>query len=122
MATILVIEDDPQFVRLLEKVLQPHGHEVAHASTAMAGLRLSDHCRCDLILLDLDLPDLDGKVVATTLRARPALQQVPIIAVSAHDQPTTQRLVLAYGCNGFIPKPIDTRTFPDQIAAFLNRY
>ncbi len=76
----------------------------------------------DLVLLDLDLPDLDGKVVATTLRARPALQKVPIIAVSAQDQPTTQRLVQAYGCNGFIPKPIDTRTFPDQITAFLDRH
>ena len=122
MATILLIEDDPKFVRMLEKVMRSHGHEIIHAATALAGLGLSDSCRFDLVLLDLDLPDLDGKVVATTLRARPALQKVPIIAVSAADQPTTQRLVQAYGCNGFIPKPIDTRTFPDQIAAFLDRH
>ena len=122
MATILLIEDDPKFVRMLEKVLHPHGHTIIHAATALTGLSLSDSSNFDLVLLDLDLPDLDGKVVATTLRARPALQKVPIIAVSAEDQPTTQRLVQAYGCNGFIPKPIDTRTFPDQIAAFLDRH
>jgi DNA-binding response OmpR family regulator len=119
MSTILLIEDDEKFARIVEKILQPHGHTVIHAAAALAGLDAFDHHDIDLVLLDLDLPDLDGKVVATSLRARPSMGNIPIVAVSAQDAPATQRLVRAYGCNGFIGKPIDTRTFPDQIASFL---
>lgn len=119
MSKILMIEDDVNFVRLLEKVLGAQGHQIIHAGTAWSGLHIAEGDEVDLVLLDMDLPDLDGKVVAMTLRARPAMKNVPIIAVTAQNDATTRRLVLAFGCNGFIPKPIDTRTFPNQIAAFL---
>jgi DNA-binding response OmpR family regulator len=120
MAKILTIEDDSKFVRVLEKILGVRGHEVIHASTAMSGLRMAECEEVDLVLLDIDLPDLDGKVVATTLRSRPCMTDVPIIAVTAQDDATTRRLVKAYGCNGYIPKPIDTRAFPEQIETFLS--
>jgi CheY-like chemotaxis protein len=120
MATILMIEDDLNFVRLLEKVLGAHGHTIIHADTALGGLHMTEgDTAFDLVLLDMDLPDLDGKVVATTLRTRPGMRKVPIIAVTAQNDAITRRLVLAFGCNAFIPKPIDTRAFPNQIAAFL---
>jgi len=120
MARILTIEDDGKFARVLEKILGARGHDVIHAATALTGLQMAEDEAVDIVLLDIDLPDLDGKVVATTLRSRPCMQDVPIIAVTAQDDTTTRRLVKAYGCNGYIPKPIDTRTFPEQIETYLS--
>lgn len=122
MATILVVEDDVRFARLLEKILGPCGHTLIHAATALDGLHLAERNRVEMVLLDLDLPDLDGKVVATALRARPGMQDIPIIAVSAQDDALTRRLVKAFGCSAFIGKPIDTRAFVDRIAAFLDKH
>jgi DNA-binding response OmpR family regulator len=122
MATILVVEDDLRFARLLENILGPCGHTVIHAATALGGLDLAERNRIEMVLLDLDLPDLDGKVVATALRARPGMREIPIIAVSAQDDALTRRLVKAFGCNAFIGKPIDTRAFVDRIAAFLDKH
>jgi len=119
MATILMIEDDGNFARLVDKIMKPLGHSVIHAGTAMVGLQLAENETFELVLLDMDLPDLDGKVVATTLRARTGMSKVPIIAVTAQSDPVARRLALAFGCNGFISKPIDTRTFPDQVLAYL---
>ncbi len=119
MATILMIEDDEKFFRMMQKVLGAQGHEVLHAATALDGIQEAERQPLDLVLLDIDLPDLDGKVVATALRARPNLRAVPIVAVTAQNDATTRRLVIAFGCDGFIPKPVDTREFPGQIAQFL---
>ena len=121
MATILMIEDDKNFVRLVEKVLGQHGHTIIHAGTALNGLHLAEVDTVQLVLLDMDLPDLDGKVVATTLRARPGKKDVPIIAVTAQTDAIARRLALAFGCSGFIPKPIDTRIFPNQIRSYLEQ-
>ena len=119
MATILMIEDDAKFVRLVEKVLGVQGHQVISAGTALDGLRMAEDKEYQLILLDIDLPDLDGKVVANTLRVRPAMRLIPIIAVTAQNDAVTRRLVMAFGCSGFIPKPIDTRAFCAQVTSFL---
>lgn len=119
MATILMIEDDNNFVRLAEKILCPQGHSIIHAATALSGLKQAENASIDLVLLDMDLPDLDGKVVATSLRARPQMSGVPIIAVTANSDDSARRLALAFGCNGFIAKPIDTRSFPGQIASYI---
>jgi two-component system cell cycle response regulator DivK len=119
--TILLIEDDEKFARVVQKVLGVRGYEVLHAPTALEGLQLAEDSRVNLVLLDIDLPDLDGKVVATMLRARPYMRDVPIIAVTAQDGSTARRLIRGFGCDGHIPKPVDTRQFPDQIASYLDR-
>lgn len=119
-ATILMIEDDPKFVRLVEKILDAEKYRLIHAPTALTGLHLAETNDIDLVLLDLDLPDLDGKVVATTLRARSGMRDVPVVAVTAQNDASTRRLVMAFGCNGFIPKPIDTRMFSEQVQSFLS--
>jgi DNA-binding response OmpR family regulator len=69
--------------------------------------------------LDIDLPDLDETVAATTPRARPYMNDVPILAVAAQDGASTRRLIVACGCDGHMPKPIDIRQFRDPIAAYL---
>ena len=119
--TILLIEDDEKFARLVKKVLGVRGYEVLHAPTALQGLQLAEEDRIKLVLLDIDLPDLDGKVVAMMLRSRPNMRELPIIAVTAQDGSTARRLIRGFGCDGYIPKPVDTRKFPDQIAAYLDR-
>lgn len=117
---ILLIEDDLKFARVVEKIFNARGYEVVHAPTALEGLQRAEDNRIKLVLLDIDLPDLDGKVVATRLRARECMRNVPIIAVTAQDSAAIRRLIKGFGCSGYIPKPIDTRQFPEQILAYLN--
>jgi CheY-like chemotaxis protein len=120
MALILVIEDNPQHSRLVGKLLTRQEHVVISAKNAHDGLTLVASERPDLVLLDIDLPDLDGKTVANRLRRIPHMRYVPVVACSANVSPVAQRLALAYGCDGFIPKPIDIRSFPKQIDTYLS--
>ena len=120
MAVILTIEDDPKFARLAAKILRASGHTVLHAGTALDGLRLAENAAIDIVLLDMDLPDLDGKVAAASLRTRLGGRRVPIVAVTARDDGVARRLAIGFGCDGFIAKPIDTRAFPTQVVAYLS--
>jgi two-component system, cell cycle response regulator DivK len=117
MAKILLIEDDPQSARLATRVLEREGHEVTHTSEGLAGLKIASQGGVDLILLDLNLPDISGHTVAALINRIPG--NIPVVAVTASSDLATERRALTYGCDGFLTKPIDTRTFPDQIAAFL---
>lgn len=119
MALILTIEDNAQHARLVAKLLTKAGHAVVNARNAMDGLTLVTRDRPDIILLDIDLPDLDGKTVANRLRRIPHLRRVPIVACSANTSPAAQRLAIAYGCDGFIPKPIDVRGFTQTVEKYL---
>ncbi len=119
MALILVIDDDSQFVRLLEKVLGPHGHQLLVATSALSGLRLARENDVQLVLLDINLPDLDGQLVAAILHPGMKKRNVPVVAISAQDDDAIRHSLMSLGCAGFISKPLDTRQFPAQIAAFL---
>jgi CheY-like chemotaxis protein len=120
MARIVLIEDDQKSADLVVKILTPHGHEILHADHGIAGLTLIQESHPDLVLLDLDLPDLDGKAIANRIRNIPALKQLPIIAVTANTSPIAQRMAISFGCNALITKPIDTRRFPIEIKSFLS--
>lgn len=117
MARILIIEDDPQSARLATRVLEREGHEVTHTSEGLAGLKIASGGGVDLILLDLNLPDISGHTVAALINRIPG--NIPVVAVTASSDLATERRALTYGCDGFITKPIDTREFPSQIAKFL---
>ena len=114
MATILHIEDDPQSRLLVRKLLQRAGHEVLEAVSGVEGTRVATHARPDLVLLDINVPDLDGYEVAMLLRER--LAEVPIVAVTAEGDRAT---ALGLGCRGFIAKPIEVRTFVATVESFL---
>lgn len=116
---IVMIEDNPNNARLIERVLAPSGYELHHAWDGESGLKLLLEKTPDLILLDLGLPDVDGQTLATLIRRLPNLSHVPVIAVTAWPAETAWEMIRAYGCDGYIPKPIDTRTFVDEIAAYL---
>src|SRR5436305_29189 len=119
MGTILLIEDNHDCARTVNKIIEPRGHSVVHAATALDGLKLARSLRPDLILLDMDLPDLEGKVVVNQLRVDPGFRAIPIIAFTAENSSRAKRMALAFGCTGFISKPIDTRTFPTQIESLI---
>lgn len=117
MATILHIEDDPQSRLLVRKLLQRAGHEVLEAVSGVEGTRVAMHARPDLVLLDINVPDLDGYEVAMLLRER--LAEVPIVAVTAEGDRAT---ALGLGCRGFIAKPIEVRTFVATVESYLGSH
>jgi CheY-like chemotaxis protein len=119
MKTILLIEDNAQHARLVRRSLQLHDYRLLHASDGESGLRMAVEERPDLILVDLGLPDLDGQTVAALIKSMPDLKQVPLVAITAWPSDTGERMARAYGCDGYISKPISPRKFPSQIAAYL---
>jgi DNA-binding response OmpR family regulator len=119
--TILIIEDNPKNAALMRRVLEKHSYAVLLAEDGETGLKVALAERPDLILLDLGLPDVDGQTVAGWLKQGDALPDTPLVVVTAWPGETARQMVSAYGCEGYIPKPIDTREFPHQIASYLGR-
>lgn len=116
MARVLQIEDDPNNRRLVQKLLGAAGHEVIEAEGGVEGIKLARETQPDLVLVDINIPDLDGYEVTLRLRGIPALQHVPIVAITAEgDRDST----LAVGCDGFIAKPIDAGHFAETVRQFL---
>jgi len=117
--TILMIEDNPSNARLMRRVLERDQFTVLHAENGEEGLQMALAERPDLILLDLGLPDVDGQTVAGILRQQESLAHIPMVIVTAWPSETAREMVVAYGCQGYIAKPIDTREFARQVAAYL---
>ena|SRR5258708_6306357 len=119
MANIALIEDNAQNARLVVKLLTKAGHSVNNAATGEAGLNAIFEKTPDLILIDLGLPDIDGQTVIGLVRQQPSLAATPLIAFTAWPQDSAVTMAKAYGCDGVIIKPINTRTFVAQVNAFL---
>lgn len=118
-STVLMIEDNPNNARLMRRVLERGDFAVLHAEDGESALEMALTEPPDIILLDLGLPDVDGLTVAAFLKQTEALRDIPLIIVTAWPSETARDVMAAYGCQGYIPKPIDTREFPRQVAAYL---
>lgn len=118
--TILIVEDSKLNQRLLEAVLKPHGYRLLVAEDGESGVALARTEKPDLILMDVLLPGIDGYEATRRLRADPETQRVVVVALTASASSEQQERALAAGCDGYIPKPIDTRAFPQQIRQFLS--
>lgn len=116
--TILLIEDNEQNRYLATFLLERHGHKVVPAPDGPRGIELAQALLPDIILLDIQLPLMDGYAVARALRAIESLNQVPIIAVTSYAMVGDREKSLAAGCNGYIEKPINPETFVDQVLRF----
>lgn len=110
-AKVLLIEDNEQNRYLVTYLLEQNGHTVVHALDGPTGLDLATRERFDLILLDIQLPSMDGYAVAGALRRNPALADVPIVAVTSYAMAGDREKALAAGCNGYLEKPINPETF-----------
>lgn len=118
---ILMIEDNEQNRYLASFLLQAHGWEVSCAEDGPSGLAMVESVTPALILLDIQLPGMDGYAVARALRERPSLAAIPIVAVTSYAMPGDREQCLAAGCDGYIEKPIDPQTFVDQVVRYAER-
>jgi CheY-like chemotaxis protein len=116
---ILVVEDNPLNLELVTDLLEAAGYAVCPARTAEEAFRATLDLSPDLILMDVSLPGLDGLAATRVLKADPATRHLPIIALTAHAMKGDEALALRAGCDGYLAKPIDTRTFVNQVAAFI---
>jgi two-component system cell cycle response regulator DivK len=119
--TILLIEDNEQNRYLVSYLLEKHGYTVVCASDGKRGIQVALSLEPALILLDIQLPGMDGYAVARALRGYATLRQVPIIAVTSYAMPGDQEKALESGCTGYIEKPIDPSTFVAQMERNLQR-
>lgn len=119
MSLIVVIEDNAQSARMVEKLLRKAGHKVLLAEDGEAGLMTVMESQPDLVLIDLGLPDIDGQTIVGLLRQQTDLAHLLLIAFTAWPEATAQSMAEAYGCDGVITKPIDTRTFASQVDGYL---
>ena len=116
---ILVVEDNLANQLLACIVLEREGYRVDVACTSKEALARLGACTPDLILMDVQLPGQGGLELASQLKSDPATAAIPIVAHTAHAMSGDKEAALAAGCDGYIVKPIDTRTFAGQVARFL---
>jgi two-component system, cell cycle response regulator DivK len=118
---ILYIEDNPDNRLLIRRVLQAEGYEVLEAVDGQTGMQRAAEAQPDLILMDINLPEIDGYEVTARLKQLPGLSRIPIIAVTANVMKGDREKTLAAGCDGYIQKPIDIDLLPGQIERFLKK-
>jgi two-component system, cell cycle response regulator DivK len=117
---ILVVDDNDAGLELVRFVLEIEGFRVETAGSAAEVLRRLKTHTPDLILMDVQLPGQDGLSLTRQLKADPATVQIPIVALTAHAMDGDREQALAAGCSGYVTKPINTRTFGDEVKEFLS--
>ena len=116
---ILVVEDNPKNLKLVRDVLQYSGYEVVEATTGEDGVRLAHEVHPDLILMDLQLPGIDGAEALRRIRKSDPTHEVPVVAVTAFAMDDDRRAAFDSGFNGYVEKPISVRSLPQQVRDFL---
>jgi two-component system cell cycle response regulator DivK len=119
MARVLYIEDNQANRLLVLRVLTAEGHTVLEAENGLMGLQVAQRERLDLVLVDINMPEMDGYEVASRLRALSELERVPIVALTANVLRGDRERSLRAGCDGYIQKPLDVDLLPSQVEAFL---
>jgi len=119
---ILLIEDNEQNRYLATFLLERAGFEVIPATDGLQGIELAGKIFPELILLDIQLPQMDGYAVARELRKNPALKNLPIVAVTSYAMVGDREKALAAGCNGYLEKPINPETFVADVECHLKEH
>jgi CheY-like chemotaxis protein len=119
VAKILVIEDNEQNMYLCTFILKNHHHTVLQAYDGHTGIEMAQQELPDLIILDIQLPGLDGYAVAHALKSNPQTTMIPVVAVTSFAMAGDRERVMAAGCEGYIEKPINPDTFIHEIAEKL---
>jgi len=117
---ILVVEDNERNLKLVRDVLEYAGYDVRVARTGEDGITLAVSEPPDLVLMDLQLPGIDGMEALRRLRESPRTADIPVVAVTAQAMKQDRERALAAGFNGYVEKPISVRAFPDQVRMFLS--
>ena len=119
--TILYVEDSQDNRTLVRRVLQSEGFQVLEAEDASHAMLVLNDQRPDLILMDINLPEVDGYSLTTHLKLRPELRSVPIIALTANVMKGDRERSLEAGCDGYIQKPVNVDTLAEQIESYILR-
>jgi len=117
--TILIVEDNPANQLLVSAVLEREGYRLELAGSAVEARQVLARGLPDLILMDIQLPGMDGLTFTRELKADPASNGIPVVALTALAMSGDRERALAAGCTGYISKPINTRTFADEVRAYL---
>ena len=117
---ILYIEDNADNRMLVKRVLEAEGYTIVAAPDAHEGLRMALVEQPDLILMDINLPEVDGYTITARIKASPGMESVKVIALTANVMKGDREKTLAAGCDGYIQKPIDVDALPKQIARILD--
>ncbi|GAP63293.1 MAG: response regulator [Ardenticatenia bacterium] len=118
-ARILYIEDNLANRELVKRILEIEGYEVLEAEDGYAGYEAAVSLQPDLILMDINLPEIDGLTLTARLRQHQQLRDIPIIALTANVMKGDREKTLAAGCDGYIRKPVDVDELPIQVERFL---
>jgi two-component system, cell cycle response regulator DivK len=121
MSLILIVEDNPRNMKLVRDVLQVKGHTTLEAMTAEDGIPLAIERKPDLILMDIQLPGMNGIDALGVLRSDPATAKIPVIAVTASVMQDDRKLITEAGFDGYVGKPISLKEFLDAVNAMLAR-
>src|SRR5271170_5557478 len=116
---ILIIEDNMLNLELATDLLEVNGFVVNSAATAEDGLRMAREILPNLVLMDLGLPGMDGLCATKNLKANPATRHLTVVGLTAHAMKGDEAIALDAGCDGYLTKPIDTRTFTETITRFI---
>src|SRR5690606_8635422 len=108
--------------RLVERVLEPCGYRLLHASDGQSGIDMALQENPDLILLDMGLPDMDGQTLVSILRETPSLAGVRFVALAAGPEKMAAEMAYRYGCNGCVAEPLNVAEFPKPITTYLSSY
>jgi len=118
-ATILYVEDNLANRRLVSRVLLAEDYEIIEAENAQEAMAAIEKKIPDVILMDINMPDIDGYTLTGRLKQMPELKGIPIVAMTANVMKGDRERTLEAGCDGYIQKPIDVDTLPEQIACYL---
>src|SRR4029450_10475945 len=118
---ILIVEDNPRNLKLIRDILQFRGYTTLEAETGESGVTLARERQPALILMDVQLPGMDGRAATKALKADPSTQQIPVIAMTAFAMKGDRESLLADGFDGYMSKPIDIKEVPQLIEHYLNR-
>ena len=117
--TILIVDDNPVNLKLVRILLTGEGYDVRTANDAEEAIRVLRELRPRMILMDIQLPGMDGLALTRRLKADPTTRDIMIIGLTAYAMKGDEEKMLAAGCDGYIAKPIDTRTLPGVIQRYL---
>ena len=116
---ILIIEDNEQNMYMLSYLLESENYEIIKAMSGKTGILAAVEYKPDIILLDIQIPEMDGYTVAARLRQIPELKETPIIAVTSYAMPGDKEKALEAGATGYLEKPINPDTFISEMRSFL---
>ena len=119
MSTILIVEDNEKNMKLVRDILRHKGHTTLEAVTGGEGVRLACEQRPDMVLMDIQLPDIDGITALQRIREDKSLDAMPVLAVSASVMPDEQHKIVTSGFDAFITKPINLKQFLETVQRFL---